>query len=256
MEEENNNEVMEEAVETTTETGAEVVEETTEAVEVPDEKTFTQSQLDKIVQERVGRVEKKYAKKYGKLENTLKAGLGTENLDDTTSKLVDFYKEQGVTIPEEPIYSEEDERILASHEAQSIIDLGLEEISQVAEEMNARENLTTREKYMLESLNNKKFELEREKELRTIGVSKEEIESSEFKEFANKFNKDISLKDIYEIYSKTKPEEAVPMGSMQSTTDKEIKKYYSPEDFDRLTEEDLNNPLIWEAVKASKEKWN
>ena len=122
--------------------------------------------------------------------------------------------------------------------------------------MNARENLTTREKYMLESLNNKKFELEREKELRTIGVSKEEIESSEFKEFANKFNKDISLKDIYEIYSKTKPEEAVPMGSMQSTTDKEIKKYYSPEDFDRLTEEDLNNPLIWEAVKASKEKWN
>ena len=43
---------------------------------------------------------------------------------------------------------------------------------------------------------------------------------------------------------------------MKSTkTADEIKDYYSPEDVDKLTDEQLNNPKIWERVMESKKKW-
>lgn len=255
--EEENDLFVEKPVETTTETGTEEVEQTSEEVvnEPVEEKTFTQAQLDKILQERVGRVEKKYAKKYGKLEETLKAGLGTNTLEETTDKVREFYKEQGIEIKDDPVYSDEDERILADHEANRIIDLGIEEINDYINDLSNK-TLSNREKYILDTLTSKKVELENEKELKSIGVSSEELNNPEFKNFAKQFNKDVSLKQVYEIFKKTKPQiEAQPIGSMQSTTDKEIKKYYTSEEADKLTAEDYDDPQVFEAVRNSMLKW-
>ena len=45
-------------------------------------------------------------------------------------------------------------------------------------------------------------------------------------------------------------------GSVKNTsTVKQIKDYYSPEDFDKLTDEDLNNPKIMEVVDRSRLQW-
>lgn len=251
-------------VDTTTETGIEEVNVPEQVQEVKEEpkqepvETFTQEQLDKIVEGRIGRVKKSYEKKYSKLMDTLKAGLGTKDLEDTTNKVAEFYKEQGVNIPQETYdnYSDDDERVLANYDADSIIELGYNEIANTITDLNTRGNLSTREKYMLDRLSNKKKELETEVQLKSIGVDTSILGSKEFKDFAKKFNQDTPIKDIYEIYSQTLPkEEAEPIGSMESTTNKEIKTYYSPEDFDKLTEEDLNNPQIMEAVDKSRVKW-
>jgi hypothetical protein len=41
------------------------------------------------------------------------------------------------------------------------------------------------------------------------------------------------------------------MGSMKQTPAKGAKDYYSQEDIERLTEEDLDDPHVWEAVRRS-----
>ncbi len=258
MEEEENDLFVEQpSVETTTETGTEEevqdVQET-EEVNKPEEKMFTQEQLDKILQERMNRLDKKYKKKYGKLEDTLKTGLGTTTLEETTDKVREFYKEQGIEFKDDPVISDEDEKILADHEANKIIDLGLEEIDDVINDLSNK-TLSNREKYILDALTSKKAELEAEKELKTLGLSNEEINDKEFRDFAKQFNKDVSLKQVYEIFRKTKPVQATPIGSMQSTTDKEIKTKYTPDEVDRLSYDDLNDPQIFEAVRKSMLEW-
>ena len=45
-------------------------------------------------------------------------------------------------------------------------------------------------------------------------------------------------------------------GSAKSTTSiKQVKDYYSPEDFDKLTDEEINNPKIWEVIEKSRLQW-
>jgi hypothetical protein len=38
---------------------------------------------------------------------------------------------------------------------------------------------------------------------------------------------------------------------MKQSPGKGVKDYYSPEEIDRLTEEDLDDPQVWEAVRRS-----
>ena len=45
------------------------------------------------------------------------------------------------------------------------------------------------------------------------------------------------------------------MGSMKNGNAQEEKTYYSPEDVDKLTSEELDDPKIFERVRKSMEKW-
>lgn len=229
---------------------------------VNDKNSFTEgqkAQMTKIIQDRVNRAKKAEERKYSELVNVLSAGLGTTNLDELTQKAKAFYQEQGVEIPSRPSYSEDDERILANAEANNIINLGYDEIVNETDEMMNRgvADLSPREKLVYKTLADKRKQIENEKALESIGVKRETIESDDFKNFTQKFNSDTSLTDIYEIYSKLQPKDDVqPMGSMKSLSkDDEIKEYYSPEEFDKLTKEQLNNPKIWDAVMQSRLKW-
>ena len=66
------------------------------------------------------------------------------------------------------------------------------------------------------------------------------------------FRSDIPISQIFENYRKTQPhKEFKTMGSMKQTQGSGVKDYYSPEELERLTEEDLDDPKVWEAVRRS-----
>ena len=96
----------------------------------PKEKTYTQDDLDRIVSQKTAKLERKYRKeeesrlsKSKQLEDTLRAGLGLTDDDDVLSKVKDFYKEQGIDIPDISTENNRDAEILGKADANEIIDM-------------------------------------------------------------------------------------------------------------------------------------
>ncbi len=236
----------------------ETTEVNTPQVEEPIQKTFTQEQVNDIVKQRVDRAVRSNDKKYSRIINTLQKGTGAKDLNEIEQTLSNFYQSQGIDVSQ-PIYDDRDEEDLANVAAQRIIDMGYDEIVSETDRLDAIgiNNLSLREKYEYQVLGNERKKIEETKALKSIGVSDDEINSKDFKDFKAMFNESTPLKDVYELYSKIKPkEEVTPIGSMKNETTKdEVKEYYSPEDFDKLTDEQLNDPRIWAAVNESKSKW-
>jgi hypothetical protein len=234
-------------------------------VETPVEKTYTQSELDAIVGKRLARnsekIRKEYDKKYGDLENVLRAGTGKESVEEMTDTFTKFYESKGVKLPEKPIYNDKDVEILAKADAADIINAGYEE---VVEEINRLadlgvDNISPREKAYLKVLAEHQQKTERQKELSKIGVTEDVYNSNEFQDFAKQFNSNIPIADIYSIYAKTQPKKQIkPMGSMKNTPteDTGVKEFYSYEEANQFTVDDLNkNPALYEAIKKSMTKW-
>ena len=214
-----------------------------------------QRKINEIIQSRVASTKRSEERKYQKLVNTIKAGMNAEtnDVDEITSMARKLYKENGIDIPDEPIYSDEEETILAQAEAQKIIDLGYDAIASETQNFTPR---TSRDKKVYDALMKKRQELENLKSLEQIGVSKEEYTGREFQDFAKKFNSNTPYTEIYEMYSKINKKEPSPIGSMKSVAkEDDVKEYYTPEEVDKLTDEQLDNPKIWDAVMKSKEKW-
>ena len=234
-------------------------------VEEPVERTYTQSEVDDIVGKRLARnsakIRKEYDKKYGDLENVLRAGTGKESVEEITNTFTEFYTSKGVKLPEKPIYSDKDIEVLAKSDAAEFIDSGYEE---VVEEINRLadigiNNITPREKAYLKVLAEHQQKTERQNELSKIGVTDEVYNSKEFQDFASKFNSKTPIADIYSIYAKTQPKKEIkPMGSMkhEPTKDTGVKEYYSFEEAKEFKKEDFDkNPALYEAVKKSMLKW-
>lgn len=244
----------------------EVEQTTSENVETPtteqkvEQQEFTpeqQRKINEIIQSRVASTKRSEEKKYRKLVNTIKAGMNadTDDVDEITSMARKLYKDNGIDIPDEPILSEEDENILAEADAQRIIDLGYDAIA--SETNNLSTSKSSRDRKVYDALMRKKKELENMNSLEKIGVSKEEYQGREFQDFAKKFNQDTPYTEIYEMYSKINKKEPSPIGSMKSVAKEEdVKEYYTPEEVDRLTDEQWEDDRIYNAVMKSKEKWN
>ena len=138
----------------------EPVEEKNEPEKIYTEDEFNEK-FDAKFKRREAKIRKEYEKKYSKLENILNAGLGTSSVEEATSKLNDFYKEQGVEIPSEPKYSDEDTEKLANVDAEEIISLGYEEIKEEGERLaKLGNNMSRREQLVLDKLSNKAKEIE------------------------------------------------------------------------------------------------
>lgn len=227
-------------------------------------KLFEEKVEERLIRDRVNR-ERKQSKemaKYKQLENVIKAGLGVDNLDEAISKTSSFYKEQGINIPEfKESYSERDEKILAKADAQEIIELGRNEMEAEANRIAniPADKRTMREKTIFDTLCKELINLKDIDDLKAKGYKTEILSTKEFNEFRNQFNVNTPISKIYEMYNKINGQEVVQPkspGSVKSTTTiKQIKDYYSPEDFDKLTEEDLNNPKIMEIVDKSRLQW-
>ena len=241
---------------------SENVEQTTEETPV---KTYTQEEVDQIVGKRLARKEarirKEYDRKYGNLEEVLKAGTGKESVEEMTDTFSKFYKSKGIQIPEKPAYSARDIELLANAEAKDIINSGFEEVVEEVDRLTAIgvANMTPREKAVFKALAEHRQSAERGRELSKLGVTQEVYESQDFKDFAGKFNPRTPIRDIYDIYSKTQPKKEIKsMGSMKNSDsgDTGVKDYYTPEEARRFTKKDFDsNPALFAAVEKSMLKW-
>lgn len=251
-----------EEIEDTNQLEGEPVEEqehTEEPEEQINDKKYSDEELDAIIKRKLARQESKlrreYDKKYSRLETVVNAGLGTENVEQATEKLEDFYTQNGVKIPEAHKYSEEETNLLANAEADEIIKSYT--FKELVDEVDALadigvDNMTERDKIVFMKLAKERQRQEEQKDLLSLGINKKDIEDSEFKEFSNKLNPELSLKEKYELFLQVKPKkETKKMGSMQSGATSKVKDYYTAEEIERLTDEDLDNDAVWEAVRKS-----
>lgn len=265
----NNNEelvtdVTENVEEQTTE---EIVDGVEEVVEAP--KTYTDADVDKMIQKRLARQERSLRKDFEKemaaykeAESVLNAGLGTSNITEATNNLRDFYTNKGVEIPKyQPTHNEYDMKAGAEKEANSIIELGFEDVEAEVDRLSeiGVDNLTDRERLIFIQLGNyRKVELDKQ-ELAKIGVKEEALQEKEFIEFAKDLNPNMSIKDKYEKYLKYRPKPMVEtMGSMKNATSKDsgVKDFYTRDEALKFSKKDLdNNPALYKAIENSMSKW-
>jgi hypothetical protein len=246
------------------EEGTENVETTTteetvgEVEQITPPKTYTQEELDSIVGKRIARntakIRKEYDRKYGQLENVLRAGTGKDSVEEMTNTFADFYKSKGVEIPTEPSYNAMDIEVLAHADAKSIIEGGLDDVIDEVDRLVGIgfENMTAREKAVFSELAEYRKNGEAHRELNKIGVTEDVYNSPEFKEFASQFAPTTPITKVYEIFNKMQPKKEVrTIGSMTNNEVGKVKDYYTEEEISRLTEDDLDDPKVWEAVRRS-----
>ena len=248
-----------------TEQVTENVEQTTE--ETP--KTYTEAEfnakLDEVLGKKLARREaklrKEYDRKYGNLEEVLRAGTGKESVEEITDTFTKFYEGKGIEMPKKPLYSDRDIDVLARAEADEIISAGYDEVVEEVDRLAAlgAAKMTAREKAVFKELAEYRQNAERGKELSKIGVTEDVYNSQEFRDFAGKFNPNTPIKDVYDIYNKTQPKkEFKPMGSMKNTAsaDSGVKDFYTRDEALQFTKKDFDkNPALFAAVQKSMYKW-
>jgi hypothetical protein len=249
-----------------------VVEQTAENVEQTTEETpkYTEAEfnakLDEVLGKKIARreakIRKEFERKYGDLEEVLKAGTGKESVDDLADTFRGFYESKGISVPKKKTeYSDSDIELLAKADAEAIISGGFDEVLEEADRLNAlgAERMTPREKALFVTLTNHIKDTETGRELSELGVTEDVYGSKEFKDFAAKFNPKTPMRDIYDIYAKTQPKKEIKtMGSMKNTASAEsaVKDFYTPEEARKFTKKDFdNNPASYEAVLQSMQKW-
>jgi hypothetical protein len=243
---------------------AEIVETTTEEIPVP--KTYTQDEVDAIVGKAKARtkakIEKDYQRKYGGLEEVLKAGTGKESVEEMTDTFAEFYRQKGIKIPEKPSYTAKDIEILARAEADDIIRSGYEDVVEEVDRLAAlgAANMTDREKAVFKVLAEHRQSAERGRELSKIGVTEDVYNSQEFKDFAGMFNSGTPIAKIYETYAKTLPKKEIKtMGSMKNNDsgDNGVKDFYTRDEALKFTTKDFDeNPALFKKVQESMRKWS
>lgn len=279
MFEENENLVEETTENTETQTAEENVEgieltdtaETTEPVEeekievkslreLLKEHPKYQEEFNGMMKTRLDRKDREHQKelsKYRSTEEVLKKGLNATDITDAESKLREFWKAEGISLPEptKPGLTDNEIRILAKAEADEIIESGDAEAEANKLASKGYENMSAREREMFNTLAEHLTKEKKINELKSIGVKADLLDSKEFKDFASKFNSNTSVKDIYELYSRTHKEEKKieKMGSMTTQKPDKEKDYYTKEEVDSMTEEEVR--ANFDVIKRSTESW-
>ena len=184
----------------------------------------------------------------------LKAGTGKQDLGEIAEDFRKHYAGKGVNIPEKSNYSDRDIQILAKAEAEEIIQSGYDEVVEEVNRLSKKgiQNMTAREKVMFQTLANHRQSAEQTEALRKLGVGEDVYNSAEFKNFAADFKPGTPMEKILSLYNGSKPKKNIkPMGSMKTGHENTAKDYYSPEEIARLTEDDLKDDRIWNAVRRS-----
>lgn len=220
-----------------------------------------QDEMNDIMESRVNRERKKldrdYQKKLSKYEELAyltKAGLKAESDDDALEKTRDFYGKQGIRYT--PNRSAREEEILASADVEEILENAdsIEEIESEVQRLNAKSNISNREKLIAQKLTEEIDNRRRISELSKIGVKKEVYNSSEFKAFEKQFTKDTPIANIYELYKiKTTKKKVDNPGSLKGVQTKSKKEYITEAEYDRMTDKEIEENM--DLIRRSMEKW-
>lgn len=255
-----------------TETPETEVEETEDEETEVNEKllTFTQEKLNEMMEDRVRRernaskrseanIRREYEEKLADIENIIKAGFGTDNLDDGLTRITELCKNKGIKIPERKNnYSQSDLEVLANHTANEIIADGYDAVDLELKKLanKGTDKMSAREKLIFSKLNDTKKVLDSQKELASIGVKPEILESKEFKDFADKFTgSKFSMKEVYEMYArdnKPKPK-AKPIGSMINNNPGQAKTFISEAEYDKMSDKEIEENMV--LIRKSMQKW-
>lgn len=200
------------------------------------------------------KMEREFAKK-NEAVNLFMQQTNTTNVDD----LLNYsYEQYGVERPSVKPNSK-DEEILGKYDAKEILELNDEMIEEEANRL-AGIKRTAREEATFVELGNylttKKAEAQRKKEIKENGFDEEIVNSDDFKEFSKKFAEKTSLKDIYDIYSKTTgkvKEKPFSAGSANGKAVKEDTEYFTVDEFNALTEKDLEDERIYRKAMKTME---
>ena len=69
----------------------------------------------------------------------------------------------------------------------------------------------------------------------------------------------MKISEIYELWEKVnsnKPKKPVSTGSTKSTVaDNQVKEYYTPDEVDKLSSKELDNPTVFKRVRESMKRW-
>lgn len=232
--------------------------------------TFTQEKLNELVEDRVRRernaskrseanIRREYEEKLADIENIIKAGFGTDNLDDGLTRITELCKNKGIKIPERKnSYSQSDLEVLANHTANEIIADGYDAVDLELKKLanKGADKMSAREKLIFARLNDTKKVLDSQKELASIGVKPEILESKEFKDFADKFTgSKFSMKEVYEMYTrdnKPKPK-AKPIGSMINNNPKQEKTFISEAEYDKMSDKEIEENM--DVIRKSMRSW-
>ena len=240
---------------------SENVEQTTEETVKEPEKLFTQEDLNAAVGKAKARerakVEKQYQRRYGGLTDVLKAGTGKETVEEMTDTFKQFYQKKGIQFSQEPAYSEEDIALLANADANDIISSGFDEVVEEVDRLAdlGTDKMTPRERALFKTLAEHRQNAERGQALNAIGVTEDVYNSKEFKAFADQFKPSVPITEVYKQYAKTVKPNVEPIGSMKNGSHDEGKTFYTPEEVDKLTPKDLDNPVIFQRVRDSMKLW-
>ncbi len=249
----------------------ETVEETKEVKktlrELLEENPEYQEELnERIIKPRLARQERNYQKelsKYKDTDNVLRSTLKVNDGEDVNQKLREYYESEGIKLPSryEPGLSSREIEALAKADVEDIMAEGNEAMMAEANRLASKgyKNLNERERYVFDSLAETLTEEKNRTELLTLGADEKLLEDKKFKTFKSQFNSNTPIKTIFELYQKSnsQKDDIKPMGSMKDTNTKNNteKDFYSPEDVEKLTQEDWNKPGVWEKVRASQRKW-
>lgn len=249
------------------EEGAETVNATEESTteEQPQGKFYTDEEFNQKVNEiadrRVARKMRKLEReldKYKDTENVLKSQLGGENIDEVNSNLRKLYTDEGVQLPSK--YVSEDKEYLeyqATRDSEDIIAEGYDCIRDEANRLAniGYDNLNSKDKLLFTKLCE---ELDREddvKILKGLNIDTNILEDNSFKEFRKQFNRNTPVSKIYELYSGNKETKINTPGSL-SNNSKTESEYFTDEEIENLTMEDLDDPVIWEKLRKTQTRNN
>lgn len=226
---------------------------------------------EKVAKEREARAYRKAErekreelKQYEELANLLRAGTGKNDLSEIKNDFTNFYRNEGIEIPDSRRISEREEKILAKADAEEIIGLGEDEVNRVANEIYNKplDKRTLREKEIFDILGRHAIQERARKELIQKGVDEKVLDDNSFKNFASKFNISTPISEIYDVYQRLNNKEVIQKekpaspGSVRDTQVQKEKDFYTPEEVDALTDADYDkNPKLIDIVKNSMLKW-
>ena len=238
----------------------ETVNETEEPKEEPQGKFYTDEEfnakVNEIADRRVARKMRKVNRElddYKDTINVLKSQLGGDTIEDVNSNLRKLYENEGVELPKK--YVSEDSELNELLADRDFKDFETEGIKSITDEANrlagiGYENLTSKDKILFSKLVNKIDTENDKKVLKGLNVDESILEDKDFISFREQFNREVPISKIYDLYSGKKETKINTPGNLENKSTAE-RDYFTEEEIEALTMEQLDDPKIWEKVRKS-----
>lgn len=262
-------EEIEEGIELTDTADTEEVREETETVEEKEEEKpqgryVTDDELNEIVDKRVARkmskIDREHQKelsKYKDTENVLRATLNVSDGEDVNQKLREVYEADGVKLPSryEPGLSSREIELLAKGDADDIIEDGYKAAETEANRLASRgyENLNERERITFNTLVNYLNGENDKRSLLQLGAKEEILSDKSFQDFRKKFNSNVPIKEVYELYQKNQPKPKFENPGSMKNTSSSPKDFISEAEYDKMSRAEVRANM--DLIEKSMAKW-